>query len=339
MAAHEGAIGEPLPTPVVRAAMAVRLNGIARGGAGASLPVAQALAALLNAGVTPVVARTGSVGASDLMHMAAIAQVLIGTGHAEVGGEILPGAEALGEGRPRARRPRTEGRPGAHLGQRRVDRAGGDRGRACGPPRARRRPRARRVDRGRVRQPVGPRPCRAGRQARARPARRGRRGPGVPRRQRAVHAGRSRIGAGSPVVPRGPAGPRRVPRVHRDPRGGGRDRAQRHGRQPAGRRRVRADAQQRQLPPHGARAQPRRAAAGHRARRAAVRPAHEPPVVVDRRAVHGRIRRRPDRAGRGPPPLHGRDAIQRAAARSRGRRRSTSARSTSASRITRPTPC
>ena len=95
MAAHEGAIGEPLPTPVVRAAMAVRLNGIARGGAGASLPVAQALAALLNAGVTPVVARTGSVGASDLMHMAAIAQVLIGTGHAEVGGEILPGAEAL----------------------------------------------------------------------------------------------------------------------------------------------------------------------------------------------------------------------------------------------------
>ena len=35
------------------------------------------------------------MGASDLMHMAAIAQVLIGTGHAEVGGEILPGAEAL----------------------------------------------------------------------------------------------------------------------------------------------------------------------------------------------------------------------------------------------------
>ena len=62
VAAHEGAIGEPLPTPVVRAAMAVRLNGIARGGAGASLPVAEALAALLNAGVTPVVARTGSVG-------------------------------------------------------------------------------------------------------------------------------------------------------------------------------------------------------------------------------------------------------------------------------------
>ena len=89
VAAHEGAIGDPLPTTVVRAAIAVRLNGIARGGSGASLPVAEGLAALLNRGVHPVVATTGSVGASDLMHMAAIAQVLIGLGRAEVGGEVL----------------------------------------------------------------------------------------------------------------------------------------------------------------------------------------------------------------------------------------------------------
>ena len=92
---HEGAIGDPLPTEVVRAAIAVRLNGIARGGSGASLPVAEGLAALLNRGVHPIVATTGSVGASDLMHMAAIAQVLIGRGRAEVGGEVLPGAAAL----------------------------------------------------------------------------------------------------------------------------------------------------------------------------------------------------------------------------------------------------
>ena len=92
---HEGAIGDPLPTDVVRAAIAVRLNGIARGGSGASLPVAEGLAALLNRRVHPIVATTGSVGASDLMHMAAIAQVLIGRGRAEVGGEVLPGAAAL----------------------------------------------------------------------------------------------------------------------------------------------------------------------------------------------------------------------------------------------------
>jgi histidine ammonia-lyase len=93
--AHEGAIGDPLPRAVVRAAMAVRLNGIARGGSGASPAVAEGLAALLNAGVTPLVGHVGSVGASDLMHMAGIAQVLIGAGRAEVGGEVVRGAEAL----------------------------------------------------------------------------------------------------------------------------------------------------------------------------------------------------------------------------------------------------
>jgi histidine ammonia-lyase len=95
VAGHEGGVGVPLPTPVVRAAMAVRLNGIARGGAGASPAVAEALVATLNAGVHPVVPTIGSVGASDLMHMAAIAQVLIGLGRAEFGGDVLPGAEAL----------------------------------------------------------------------------------------------------------------------------------------------------------------------------------------------------------------------------------------------------
>jgi histidine ammonia-lyase len=37
---HSGGIGRPLPTSLVRAALAVRLNGIARGGSGASPAVA-----------------------------------------------------------------------------------------------------------------------------------------------------------------------------------------------------------------------------------------------------------------------------------------------------------
>jgi histidine ammonia-lyase len=93
--AHDGGMGPSLPARIVRAAMFVRLAGLARGGAGASLGVARQLAAMLSAGVTPVVPETGSVGAADLMHLAAIAQVLIGGGRAEVGGDILPGAEAL----------------------------------------------------------------------------------------------------------------------------------------------------------------------------------------------------------------------------------------------------
>ena len=75
---HSGGVGPSLPTPQVRAALAVRLNGIARGGSGASPAVADVLAAMLNAGVHPVVPEIASVGAADLGHMAGLAQVAIG---------------------------------------------------------------------------------------------------------------------------------------------------------------------------------------------------------------------------------------------------------------------
>ena len=77
---HSGGIGPPLPTPLVRAALAVRLNGIARGGSGASPAVADVLAAMLNAGVHPVVPEIGSVGAADIEPMAGMAQVAVGLG-------------------------------------------------------------------------------------------------------------------------------------------------------------------------------------------------------------------------------------------------------------------
>jgi histidine ammonia-lyase len=92
---HAGAIGPPLSTAVVRAAMAARVNGFARGGSGATLAAAETLVAMLNAGVHPIVPETGSVGASDLMHMASIAEVAIGRGRAELAGEVVGGGEAL----------------------------------------------------------------------------------------------------------------------------------------------------------------------------------------------------------------------------------------------------
>ncbi len=92
---HAGGIGPPLPVPVVRAALAVRLAGIARGGSGASPAVADTLAAMLNAGVHPVVPSTGSVGAADIGQMAGMAQVAVGLGRAVHRGEVLPGREAL----------------------------------------------------------------------------------------------------------------------------------------------------------------------------------------------------------------------------------------------------
>jgi histidine ammonia-lyase len=89
------AVGEPLSVAEVRAAMLVRLNTLLTGETGASPHVAQALAAALNAGFTPMMPRTGSIGAGDLVVMAGMAHALIGEGEAFVEGERLPAAEAL----------------------------------------------------------------------------------------------------------------------------------------------------------------------------------------------------------------------------------------------------
>jgi histidine ammonia-lyase len=89
------AVGEPLPREVVRAAMAVRLNGFCAGGAGVGWAVADGLARLLNAGVHPRVPRSGSVGASDLCLLAHVGLTLIGEGSAEIDGTWLPSALAL----------------------------------------------------------------------------------------------------------------------------------------------------------------------------------------------------------------------------------------------------
>ncbi|MDX6628764.1 MAG: histidine ammonia-lyase [Gaiellales bacterium] len=93
--AHASGIGPPLDTEDVRAAMLARVAGAARGGSGLTLETVRLLVAMLNAGVHPVVPSAGSVGAGDLMHMAAIAAVLIGKGDAELHGELLPAEEAL----------------------------------------------------------------------------------------------------------------------------------------------------------------------------------------------------------------------------------------------------
>jgi histidine ammonia-lyase len=89
------AVGPPLPTEVVRAAMLARLNGIAAGGSGTQPAVPSLLARMLNAGVHPIVPETGSIGSSDLCLSAHIGLVVAGEGHAQFGGERLDGGEAL----------------------------------------------------------------------------------------------------------------------------------------------------------------------------------------------------------------------------------------------------
>lgn len=93
--ARATAVGEPLSRELTRAAMAVRLNGLCAGGAGAGLAVADGLAALLNAHIHPRIPASGSVGASDLCLMAHVGLTLIGEGEAEVEGQWMASARAL----------------------------------------------------------------------------------------------------------------------------------------------------------------------------------------------------------------------------------------------------
>jgi histidine ammonia-lyase len=92
---HSGGLGPAAPADVVRAAMLVRLAGMACGGSGASVAAVEVLLAMVNAGVHPVVPLDGSVGAGDLGQMAYVGLVAIGLGEAEYDGAVLPGAEAL----------------------------------------------------------------------------------------------------------------------------------------------------------------------------------------------------------------------------------------------------
>lgn len=93
---HAVCVGEPFGADVVRAMLVIRINTLMRGHSGIRVETLQALAALLNRGVVPVVPAKGSVGASgDLAPLSHLAIVLLGGGEAFFEGERLPGAEAL----------------------------------------------------------------------------------------------------------------------------------------------------------------------------------------------------------------------------------------------------
>lgn len=88
-------VGPACATEVVRAMMAARAAGMAVGGSGASVEVVDALIAMLNAGVHPVVPGRGSIGAADLAPLAHVALTLLGEGRAEFRGNVVKGGAAL----------------------------------------------------------------------------------------------------------------------------------------------------------------------------------------------------------------------------------------------------
>ena len=93
---HACGVGEPYPDDVVRAALLLRANTVAKGYSGARVETVELLVECLNRGVLPVVPARGSVGASgDLAPLAHLALPLVGEGQAVVEGDVLDGAAAL----------------------------------------------------------------------------------------------------------------------------------------------------------------------------------------------------------------------------------------------------
>ncbi len=93
---HACGVGDPYPAEIVRAAMLLRANALAKGNSGARVETVELLIECLTRGLLPYVPSRGSVGASgDLAPLAHLALPIVGEGEASVDGQLRPGADAL----------------------------------------------------------------------------------------------------------------------------------------------------------------------------------------------------------------------------------------------------
>lgn len=93
---HAVGVGDPLPAPVVRLMLALKIASLVRGYSGVRRELVDALLRLYNADVLPRVPAKGSVGASgDLAPLAHLSAVLLGVGEVECGGKVMSAGEGL----------------------------------------------------------------------------------------------------------------------------------------------------------------------------------------------------------------------------------------------------
>jgi histidine ammonia-lyase len=93
---HAAGVGPALPDPVVRLILALKINALTRGYSGVTQGLIDALSALLEHEVYPVIPAQGSVGASgDLAPLAHMSTVLLGIGSVRVADRVLPAREGL----------------------------------------------------------------------------------------------------------------------------------------------------------------------------------------------------------------------------------------------------
>ncbi len=95
---HAAGVGAPMPVPVVRLMLALKLMSLAQGASGVAPATIALLEAVLDRGLTPVVPCQGSVGASgDLAPLAHMTATLLGVGAFIVNGERVEASQALAQ--------------------------------------------------------------------------------------------------------------------------------------------------------------------------------------------------------------------------------------------------
>ena len=122
---HAAGSGPAVEREVVRGLMLLRLSTLATGRTGVRPELAELMAAVLNAGITPVVHEYGSLGCSgDLAPLSHCALALIGEGEVhDADGVLMPAAQALRGRRPGPDRARRQGGSRADQRHRRDARA------------------------------------------------------------------------------------------------------------------------------------------------------------------------------------------------------------------------
>jgi histidine ammonia-lyase len=93
---HASGVGDPLTVEEVRAMMLIRANSLVKGFSGVTMKLIDAILSFLNTGITPVVPRFGSVGASgDLAPLAHVALCIMGESNVFYKGERMSTKRAM----------------------------------------------------------------------------------------------------------------------------------------------------------------------------------------------------------------------------------------------------
>lgn len=96
LVSHAVGVGEPIPDQIVRYMLLLKINALLAGASGLQPECVDALIAMLNADVLPVIPKRGSLGASgDLAPLAHLVLPLIGRGKVRVQGETVSASDAF----------------------------------------------------------------------------------------------------------------------------------------------------------------------------------------------------------------------------------------------------